>query len=421
MQVELFNPVFERAILSSILFDADLFMEYRHLLSQHMFYMPFHRSAYAAMEAVADNGNPVCEEFVAAELEKMGQMNEQMMLEMMSATPISNLAAYIEAVADFAMRRDVIAAADESKRKIVEEHESGQASILALQSTLAKIAETDVASDGIVIRPLYKVAHGETEFILKDWLPMPRGTLSIISAPGGTGKTWLAIQAGIRHAMADPGKRVVLWLSEDPDFESRSRAEEIARIMFGKALDEFPNLDIIDVPPVHMMKNGDLNEAAFYRMKRKLMVYDLIVLDPLLGFYGAKENDNSEARIFMQPFMNWAKERNIVICFLHHSRKGADDGSASTRGAGAIVDACRAVYEADRVYADQRTKDLDESNLHMREITLRKDNYGAIKLLGHRKVLRHTTPRQAAVEVEYTGHMNVTDPELGNINMVVIN
>lgn len=423
MSAALFNQDFERTILASMLFDAELFDEYRHLLSDRLFYMPFHRETYSTMEAVSDRGQPVCEDFVSSELARKERMNERLMLEIVEATPVSNLEPYIEAVSDLYMRREVIGAADEAKRKIVEEHESGQASVLALQSTLAQIADTDLANDGIDIRPLFKVASGETEFILREWLPMPRGTVSMLSGPGGTGKTWLAIQAALRHAIDNPDKRVLLWLSEDPDYESRMRAQAIAKeILGGKALDEAPNLDIIDAPPMHLMHKGAVNSSAFFRMKRKLIGYDMIVLDPMLGFFRGNENDNGEAWVFMQPFKDWAADRKIVILMLHHSRKGGDDGAARTRGAGAFVDACRIVYEADRIYADPGSKQLDEEQLHMRDIVLRKDNYGAIKMLRGSKIQRHTTPRRtAAVVHEYTGHRNVSNPTLDGVEMVVIN
>lgn len=130
----------------------------------------------------------------------------------------------------------------------------------------------------------------------------------------------------------------------------------------------------------------------FEQLKVELKDYDLIVLDPLLAFYGADENDNSQARIFMQPFMNWCKETNKSVVFLHHSNKG---DNSSTRGAGAFVDASRVCYEVNKIYQKDK-KSLDLNSLHLRDIKLSKDNYGAIKHLKQFNVKRHITPQESS-------------------------
>jgi RecA-family ATPase len=110
----------------------------------------------------------------------------------------------------------------------------------------------------------------------------------------------------------------------------------------------------------------------------------------------------------MQPFMDWAREENICIVFLHHSRKNNDDSmKSSARGAGAFVDAARTVYQIDKIYTNKHTGVLDMDNAHMREFMLTKDNYGAIRLLNDFKVQREITPKKSArvVEVTYTDYV----------------
>ena len=137
----------------------------------------------------------------------------------------------------------------------------------------------------------------------------------------------------------------------------------------------------------------------------------MIVFDPLLAFYGGDENDNSQARVFMQPFMNWASKDNKAIVFLHHSSKSMNQTQFNrVRGASAFVDACRVSYEMNKIYKkDNQT--LDDDQLHLREFKLSKDNYGAIRYLRDFNVVRQITPASSATKVEMP-QINV-DGEIG--------
>ena len=167
------------------------------------------------------------------------------------------------------------------------------------------------------------------------------------------------------------------------------------------------NIIICDDLPTLLLrrsKDGFSVSPEFHKIKRQLRPYEFIVFDPLLAFYGADENDNSQARLFMQPFMNWCKEMNKSIVFLHHSNKPVgSDNLSRTRGAGAFVDAARVCYEMNKIYKkDNKTLDLD--CLHLRDIKLSKDNYGAIKHLKQFNVNRHITPKDSSkdfVEIEF--------------------
>ena len=108
--------------------------------------------------------------------------------------------------------------------------------------------------------------------------------------------------------------------------------------------------------------------------------------------------------MFMQPFMNWAAQTGKSIVFLHHSAKAIIQNNINkTRGAGAFVDAARVCYEMNKIYKkDNQT--LEETQSHMRDIKLSKDNYGAIKFLKNFNNIRHITPLESAkdyIEIEY--------------------
>ncbi len=205
---------------------------------------------------------------------------------------------------------------------------------------------------------------------------------------GNTGKSWTALQLAIRFSHST-NKKSAVWLSEDPLFESKSRAKAICKDIL-RTQESLKNIQLVPRSPMQLIINKKFSYANFYKFKKNFSDHDLIIFDPLLAFYGGEENDNSQARMFMQPFMDWAKETNKCIIFLHHSKKG-NDGTlkSNARGAGAFVDAARTVYEINKI------DDSQESN--MREIVLTKDNYGVIKHLKEFKVRREITPRPVVV------------------------
>lgn len=223
---------------------------------------------------------------------------------------------------------------------------------------------------------------------------------------GNTGKSWTALQMALRHSYRSNHKSV-LWLSEDPIYESKKRAKNICEDILNTVFIT-KNVDIVSRSPIQMIQNKKFSHSNFYKLRKNFAGYDLVIIDPLLAFYGGDENDNSQARMFMQPFMDWASEENICIVFLHHSKKNKEDSMrSSARGAGAFVDAARTVYQIDKIYHNKHTGALDMDNAHMREFMLTKDNYGVIRLLNDYKVQREITPKKSArvVEVEYTDYI----------------
>lgn len=378
MQENLYNLAFERSILSSLLFEPSSFEDIGSSLKPRDFYLPAHAAIFEAMGILTQKEKPIDEEFLKKELSKMKKFDEQAMLEIMSANPISNTKAYMEEVVDRSRVRQLLSITTTIKTHAIEENSPSDLIISHVESELDAIIEANLDDFGII--PIEDVEEKETEFILKEWLPIPRGTVTIISAPGGTGKSWTALQMGIRHN-TETGKQSALWLSEDPLAESKSRAKAICEKMLGGAK-SLKNIRLVDKAPLHLMSQKKFSYADFYKIKKAFKEYDLVVLDPLLAMYGSDENDNSQARQFMQPFMNWAREENKCIVFLHHSKKGGEE--SRVRGAGAFVDACRTVYEI-----EQPNKD-DHSG--KRKFLLSKDNLGAIKHLNSFKVDRQITP-----------------------------
>lgn len=209
------------------------------------------------------------------------------------------------------------------------------------------------------------------EFLLEDFMPIPKRAVTLLSASGGTGKTRLSLIMADRH-IQETGEIVAMWLTEDYKGQVRHTFDELVRngLATGSSMEKMKL--ILSQPPQLAKKeqgifkaNYDAIEAMGISLVKARVTF--AVFDPLLAFYGGNENDNSEARVFIQTFAEWAKASEITTLIIHHSSK--DGGS---RGATAFHDGVRCRYELNRLEDDPRR---DQAGF--RELVLKKDNWGA--------------------------------------------
>ena len=402
----LYNLAFERSVLSSIIFDPASFKDIS--LSANDFYLSSHQKIYEAMVWLDKEDKPIDEEFIRTYLVPRGSFDERVMVEILTANPIANVREYVARIRELAqMRALVLLGVHLQKQEFVEV----PAALNYAETTLKSIIDMHIGG-GISCVSITDIPDGQTEFILKNWLPFPRGTVSMVAAPGGTGKSWTAPQIAFRYCDESRYSKVALWLSEDPKHETKNRAKSVALEVMNTTFSQYQNVHLITERPQPVIVNGKYDAQRFYHLRKSLKGYDLVILDPMRAFFGGDENSNSDANAFMAPFQDWAAEENITIIFLHHSKKNNDESMHSkARGASAFVDACRTVYEICKVYKNQRIGELDMDSQHMREFVLSKDNFGAVRMLGGYKVQRHITPkssaRATAIEVKYEDKMEM--------------
>ncbi|MDY3205753.1 MAG: AAA family ATPase [Arcobacter sp.] len=213
----------------------------------------------------------------------------------------------------------------------------------------------------IQISNFKEIQKEEIEYICSNWLPVPRKAVSLIVAEGGIGKSWILLQLALRHLIENPNEKVFTWLSEDPKGLSKARADLICSKILEVEAISIENLFISASPTFPITFNN------VQKVKEQLKEFDVILLDPLIGFYSGDENSNADARIFMQHFTKWAVEDNKTIVFIHHVSKG----TGKSRGASALVDAVRLVYEIEKI----------DKNDTKRKFTVGKDNYGVKNVL----------------------------------------
>ncbi len=233
------------------------------------------------------------------------------------------------------------------------------------------------------IVPLVDIEAKEANFLLKDFLPIPERAVTLLSASGGMGKTRLSLIMADRF-VRESDKRATMWLTEDYEGQVRATFDEMIKhnLVDSQSLNKI-DLILDDPPQLAKREKGlfkanydEINAIGEFLIKNNT---GFAVFDPLLAFYGGNENDNSEARVFIQSFANWARHAEVTTLIIHHANK---DGAS--RGATAFHDGVRARYEVSPPLKEENgivKIDEDSYKKGIRKITLRKDNWGVVKYL----------------------------------------
>ncbi len=389
------NLDYERALLSAIIFETDLIHKVHDLgIGALDFYHPFHSKLFETLEYLYENS--VIEENIIKQ--HMGKnFDEVAMLDVLASLPVSNIDVYTKKIKEFSQLRGFQSLGHQILHKVNSE-ESLSDTIHLVHKELERVEEGSRELFNIVT--LDQVEAEEAEFICKSWLPFPKNTVSLVTAGGGVGKSFLLLQAAMRM-IRDEKLKVFMWLSEDALSLSKYRSEMIASNILETEMDTFSkNLHIAgaDSETIHFLeesRTGVEVSSQFYQFKRMLRGYDVIILDPLIAMFGADENNNAHARKFINLFTRWATKEEKTIIFIHHGTKN----SSQSRGASAFVDAVRLVYKVEHIKNEQGELQEDDK----RWIILDKDNNGAKKYLGSPKVKRQIFPQKKhVIEIEYT-------------------
>jgi len=390
--MKLFNLDIERAILSSILSDNTSYDEISHILNTNDFYLPFHQVVFETIKKLLKEKDFIDEYILKDELEKEKKFEEELFLEIIATTPISIIEEYAKIIKELAIKRRLELLLKKNSINIAEKDTFEL--IEALKSELEDINKEN--HDKFELADFSIVEDRDIEFILKDFLPIPKKAVTLLSAKGGAGKSWLVLQLSLRYINENPNKKVFAWLSEDPVFATKKRAEKIINeILINDNRTKFYNINNpayrnfkylgSETRPFHFIeydyKNKKIN-SLFYKLKHTLRDFDFIILDPLIAFFGGDENNNSQAREFMNLLTEWADKEDKAILVVHHNNKSITSG---IRGASAFVDAVRLHYEL--LTNDNNEKDNAELlPAGHRKIAIKKDNWGVERILNKKEV-----------------------------------
>ena len=233
-----------------------------------------------------------------------------------------------------------------------------------------------------MIKPLSKIVPMRASFLLTGYIPLPIGAVTMLNSMGGVGKSRYAMLIADKLSTLED-KKTLLWMTEDYPGQVRHSYDELIADNMAKP-ESLDNIFVVEGEAVQLayVENRIFKPSTKEIKKISDAVLDvdasLLVLDPLLSFYGGNENDNSQADIFMLGLVRIAQALKISILLIHHNRKGMNGEDSTFRGATAFHNKCRARY-ALTVCKDGNEINTWKYEAGYRRIRLAKDSWGGIK------------------------------------------
>jgi len=143
----MYNLNIERAVLSAIIFDPETYEEIAAKLLSHDFYLPFHQHVFSSMEELSREEKPIDEEFLRTKLLAMGKFDEVAMLDLLSANPISNTAAYLTEIKAKSSKRALVTLATEIKKVVIEDDLPAEEVMNLVEKKLYEITQNNTNED----------------------------------------------------------------------------------------------------------------------------------------------------------------------------------------------------------------------------------------------------------------------------------
>lgn len=204
----------------------------------------------------------------------------------------------------------------------------------------------------------------------REWVygrAMIRGFVSIVVAPGGTGKSALTVLEALSMAAgrellprSAPHKSMRVWLhnAEDSDEEQLRRLAAAMNHHSIGAGDIGDRLFLtsgrtMDLTLARQVREGsEIVPGVVDGLVAKLMAarIDVLILDPLGALHTLQENSNEAANLLMGALREIADRAKVAIVLVYHTSKAAagdmaQAGAGASRGASAFVDAARSVRQ----------------------------------------------------------------------------
>lgn len=155
------------------------------------------------------------------------------------------------------------------------------------------------------------------------------GAKVVLYGPPSSTKTLLAFRAAIAVALA--GGTVWILEGEGHEFYFRDRLNRLARGLSPHGLGEAEDRIRITHKPFVLAEG-----LAYWRARLAELGPTMIVLDPLVDYSDANENDSKEMRAYLRLVQIATDQFGAAAIVCHHSTKPNDKGRISERGSTAI-------------------------------------------------------------------------------------
>lgn len=219
----MYNLNIERAVLSAIVFDPEIFEEIATSLKVKDFYLPFHQYIFKAMDELSREDKPISEEFLISKLQDMGKFDETLMLEILSSNPITDTKAYSGEIKSKSIKRAIVTLATEIKKVTIEDNLPSDEVMNLVEKKLYEITQESISDDfreskDIIVSTLKEIEErkkqGNSKLIGVDtgFLNLNdktsgfgKGDLVIVAARPAMGKTALVLNMALKAIERDEG------------------------------------------------------------------------------------------------------------------------------------------------------------------------------------------------------------------------
>jgi hypothetical protein len=188
------------------------------------------------------------------------------------------------------------------------------------------------------------------------------GSVSILVAPPGSGKSLLTLQMAIAVAAGvswggwvPRGRQKVLVINSEDDLDEMKRRLVVAAREMGIAQSQLDGwLDVAENPESIIIAKTDSRTKTVVKtplsadlvMTIKANGYGLVVVDPFAETFQGDENSNSEVKWAGVAWREVARLCGIALWLVHHTKKyaaGMAGDPDASRGGGAMVGIARVV------------------------------------------------------------------------------
>lgn len=390
----LHNYNIEKGLLSALIFNPSQIDSLDIELSSKLFYFPFHVSVYETIVELIQINKPVVEEFIISNLQKQNHYNEDSFLEILSASPLTDVNAHIKELLDLSIKRELQNLSFGIQKKLSdsntteeimdsidtallslskEQHEQGFVGMIdVLKEANVHIKEMESKKDGLIgIDTGFTKLNGLTS-------GFSAGDLIILAARPSMGKTSLALNIMLETAKVSNGVallslempreqiafKMISMISGIPLQDIRSgRIKELQKESFVNANNLISRLNIV-IDDTSVMTIGKI-KSKLKKIVAKNSGIKLIVLDYLQL---VDANDNRDRHLQVSEISRGlkiiARELGVAIMALSQLNRSLESRAdkrpmlSDLRESGAIeqdADTILFIYRDD-VYKKQEDK-----------------------------------------------------------------
>ncbi|CAJ4115016.1 Regulatory protein repA [Burkholderia pseudomallei] len=200
------------------------------------------------------------------------------------------------------------------------------------------------------------------------------GSLGVVTAPGGTGKSMFLMQTALAIATGQPvlegaldgsspsapSKVVTIFAEETRDVLHHRLHGAVGQLFAGLVADDRPRrLAMVDRLAANLFvyplggegrllctDGDDIHRDGFRQMLECCQGARLVVVDPLRRFHNGDENDSGHMTDVVEAFQRIAKRTGAAVLLAHHTNRssmlsGMGDQATASRGSSALTDGVR--------------------------------------------------------------------------------